>query len=1360
MKHHQLSNTLVVVLLSAITWSVRAFDSASFAPHMDFAAASAQVSVALGDLDGDGRTDAVTANYWGGNISVYRNVSTTGVVNSSSFALPLNLSAGSVPVLIRLADLDGDGKLDIVSVNQGNDRISIFRNISTTGVLGSNSFAPKLDLATSGDPRWVALADLNGDGKLELVVACFASGALSLYENHSTPGNFSFGPRVDLAGSVPTGTVEAADLDGDGKLDLAIGDAYQPDILVFQNIHVSGALGASSFAAPVYFATASGSQITFGDLDGDGKIDIVAPNSLDNTVSLLRNISAPGIIASNSFAAPVSFATGNYPYSAALADLDGDGRLDIAIANSGSHTLSVFRNLATNGGFNSASLAPRVDYLTGTGPRITVVADVDGDGLLDLAVANLSQSSFSILRQTGTNAPPLLPPAPPVDYGNFNPAREFSASENPTGVWGYGWKGALDGVFTLSPVAHVASSDNGVLINGWAANQQYGLPALYINTNASTAIIGGGQAVLPTGTLWVHPGWDGQPENFGVLRFTAPSSANYRVTVTADSLYTGYLSGDTDFHVVAQGVEVFAQWLPATAGAAYDGIVALQAGETVDLAVGRGADHHSYGAGLKIAALISPTTNAVTAVPTVTITNQNPNFPELVGWWPAEDNGDDASGQNHPMMLSGGPSFVSGHAGQGLHLDGVNDYGRVNAAPDLDLGSGAGLTLELWINPSNVSQNQPLLEWTDRVSVLGLHLWIAVVSPWAGGGHGSLYANVIDRNNVAHHVSSAPGVLVPNVFQHIAMTYAKSNGLARLYVNGLMVAQTNVGVLIPETRTEMYVGWRTPNYYFSGAMDEIKLHRRALNPSEIAAIAGTNAPATNPPPVTPPVLAGNYNLSRDFSRSNNPSGAWSHGWKGSLGGSFTPLPIHFSATSDNGVPVSGWAANSTYGLPAVYCNTSASTSVIGGGQAVLPPGTIWFYPGPAGQPENFGAIRFTAPSNSIYRLETTVASLYSGGSAGDTDFHVVKNGAEIFGQSLPAHGSTSFSSIVSLNVGDTIDFAIGRGADGNEYGSSLKITALLTPTNGAPPMVTNTPPVGPSIVTQPLAYQSVSVGGTAQWTIVATGDAPLAYQWLLNGISIPGASSASLVLTNVQLSAAGTYRVEVSNPVGAVTSAAATLNVPVSSGGTLIFANQSTSRIYDVGGVNLAPAGGTLVVGLFAGPGPESLQQIGGTVGFLLPGRFSGGTRSISGMSVGQTASVQVKVWDSAAGTNYEQAVLGGGKIGSSSVFSVVLGGGITPPPGLSAMPGFSLTLPGMPAALIPAPSLTPLVLRSVTKSTLGWKLHLTGPTGATLAIETSTNLTDWTPVAYIVNKSGTADYLDKDPTSTQRFYRVNLISQ
>src|SRR6185436_19967600 len=107
----------------------------------------------------------------------------------------------------------------------------------------------------------------------------------------------------------------------------------------------------------------------------------------------------------------VSFPTGNYPYRAVAGDLDGDGKPDLVMANSSSHTISVFRNLSSAGAFTSASLASRVDYPTGLGPRISAIADIDGDGLPDIANANLSQSSWSVLRQSGaiTNVTPHAP---------------------------------------------------------------------------------------------------------------------------------------------------------------------------------------------------------------------------------------------------------------------------------------------------------------------------------------------------------------------------------------------------------------------------------------------------------------------------------------------------------------------------------------------------------------------------------------------------------------------------------------------------------------------------------------------------------------------------------------------------------------------------------------------------------------------------------------------------------------------------------------------------------------------------------------------------------------------------------------
>ena len=102
------------------------------------------------------------------------------------------------------------------------------------------------------------------------------------------------------------------------------------------------------------------------------------------------------------------------------------------------------------------------------------------------------------------------------------------------------------------------------------------------------------------------------------------------------------------------------------------------------------------------------------------------------------------------------------------------------------------------------------------------------------------------------------------------------------------------------------------------------------------------------------------------------------------------------------------------------------------------------HPGAAGYPENFGAVRFTAPSNSNYRVETTAASLYTGYLSGDTDYHVVVNGVEVFSQPLAANAGTAWSNVITLNAGDTVDFALGRGADGNEYGAGLRVAAIIT----------------------------------------------------------------------------------------------------------------------------------------------------------------------------------------------------------------------------------------------------------------------------------------------------------------------------
>src|SRR5208337_4311790 len=183
-------------------------------------------------------------------------------------------------------------------------------------------------------PGWTVIADLDGDGKPDVVVVSGSSHIISIYQNISPNGSLtagSFAPRVDLAlGTGGDGYFVAADVDGDGKLDLVFIDANANQVAVLRNISTPGMLTTNSFAPRVNFSVGSGPRgVAVQDLDGDGKPEIVVANWGDSTVSVLRNLGQPGSIDTNSFAPAVNFAVGANPQTLAIADLDGDGQPDI-----------------------------------------------------------------------------------------------------------------------------------------------------------------------------------------------------------------------------------------------------------------------------------------------------------------------------------------------------------------------------------------------------------------------------------------------------------------------------------------------------------------------------------------------------------------------------------------------------------------------------------------------------------------------------------------------------------------------------------------------------------------------------------------------------------------------------------------------------------------------------------------------------------------------------------------------------------------------------------------------------------------------------------------------------------------------
>jgi hypothetical protein len=160
-----------------------------------------------------------------------------------------------------------------------------------------------------------------------------------------------------------------------------------------------------------YATGANPYSVSIGDLDGDGKADLAVANYSSSTVSVLRNTSTgAGVI---SYATKVDYVTGTDPISVSIGDLDGDGKADLAVANNSSSTVSVLRNTSTGAGV--ISYAAKVDYATGANPISVSIGDLDGDGKADLAVANINGSTVSVFRNTSTGAG-VISYATKVDY--------------------------------------------------------------------------------------------------------------------------------------------------------------------------------------------------------------------------------------------------------------------------------------------------------------------------------------------------------------------------------------------------------------------------------------------------------------------------------------------------------------------------------------------------------------------------------------------------------------------------------------------------------------------------------------------------------------------------------------------------------------------------------------------------------------------------------------------------------------------------------------------------------------------------------------------------------------------------------
>jgi hypothetical protein len=365
------------------TFPTRLLDSSAFDAASKFSPGDGPIATSQADLDGDGRPELGVVNFYANTLAIYRGTETGAV--AGAFAPRVDFTTGMNPYSLHFADMDGDGRLDAVVSHWGEDQMSVFRNTSEPGQI---SFAARLSFSTGNGAHHdlnAAVGDLDGDGRLDMVVPSYDGGGVVILRNTSAPGLLSFAPRVDIPTMAGAHGVGIQDLDGDGKPDVVVNHHIptSPAVVLLRNVSEPGIFNAGSLQA-VGRLNANGNYVTFADFDADGRADIVTCSWYNHSVTLFQNLGTPGPLGSNSFGAPVTLPSAGSTKRIAAADLDGDGRVDLAFPTELGDSLGIYRNVGGTNNLDASWFAPRLDLPSGWNGDGISIGDIDLDGLPDI----------------------------------------------------------------------------------------------------------------------------------------------------------------------------------------------------------------------------------------------------------------------------------------------------------------------------------------------------------------------------------------------------------------------------------------------------------------------------------------------------------------------------------------------------------------------------------------------------------------------------------------------------------------------------------------------------------------------------------------------------------------------------------------------------------------------------------------------------------------------------------------------------------------------------------------------------------------------------------------------------------------
>jgi hypothetical protein len=297
---------------------------------------------------------------------------------------------GTAPGSVEIADLNNDGKPDIVVANEQSNNVTILLGDGKGGF----TQAKGSPFPAGHDPNDIAIGDFNRDGKLDLAFANHEEKHLTVLLGNGQ-GGFTPAPNSPFAVEVKPHThgVATGDLNGDGNLDL-VTDSWGND-----QVAVLFGDGTGSFNASGTFLDVGKmpyQRVRVGDINGDGKSDIITTNLEGDNVTIVLGDSKGGF--KQSTGSP--FPCGDSPFNFAIGDVNGDGKPDLAIVNSPSSTadrhgkdgLTILLGDGA-GGFRMLAGSP---FATGRIPNRVAIGDVNGDGVADIAVSSPDGNNITL----------------------------------------------------------------------------------------------------------------------------------------------------------------------------------------------------------------------------------------------------------------------------------------------------------------------------------------------------------------------------------------------------------------------------------------------------------------------------------------------------------------------------------------------------------------------------------------------------------------------------------------------------------------------------------------------------------------------------------------------------------------------------------------------------------------------------------------------------------------------------------------------------------------------------------------------------------------------------------------------------